>query len=469
MSFKSRIHFIAPINCLLLMRVYKSWLLALVLSLIFYRLDAQDPVDLAFLKQNPSILEDSNTQTSILKTTDSLFAHQNYKEMVQYLEVIDSLFTSSNIPIDPLMKARFLYQTSRGLARLKNVTKVYLKLQNAEAEYQLSTTVDTALFTNIVSFLSSATRRLGLYEEALKYGQKWASLVDEKKSPLEMAEAYNVLGLAHSRLFNKKSALAYYMKCYDLRSKVAPEWLPFVMNNIGETYYKFGHYDSASIWFQKAYNFKHPRLDESIKIHSVLLANLSNIDLERMQLELAISNINKAISILGKYEDLHSPAFRLLLLQKTKILIETDSLEESIYLLDSLEAYWTKGNDPDFDNQFYRLKAEINSKRNRFDSAIIYTNKALVCLDSGYNHSASTYELPNYISPLPDLFHVFTLKYRADLFYDRYKSSQDVEMLQFAISNVEKAIESMSDYIYRQPNAIGDPEVYKTLKDLLQK
>lgn len=437
-------------------------LLLLHLSLCVLQANAQDLNQLSIrVKRSPDLLLKKDFQQQLISRSDSLFKLRMYPEMVIFLTTMDSLYQEKYIRENPIFKAKLIFQKTKALARQGDVSSVYDHLKKAEVYLTNSRASKSELSLDIYNLLSITSRRLGYYEEALKYSHLILPLMDEIKEPLKVAEVYNNLGLIHSRLFNKQQALQYFKICYNIRQKTAPEWLPFVMNNMGDLYYNLNENDSAIYWYKTAYNFKHPQLGKDILIHSVLLANLAIVYNEMDQNKTALNYINQAIKIRLKYETIKSPALLNFYILKACILNALQKTDEATILLDSIYQYISLIENPSLQNSFLKARAESKSTIGEFDSAQFYIDKALYSLDSNYYHKK------NYSPNFPDYALISTLKLKGEIYLKHYQKDGKKENLKLAILYNQKAVECIDRYVYRQPNIISDPSVYYHLRKLI--
>ena len=141
--------------------------------------------------------------------------------------------------------------------------------------------------------MSSLSRILGFYDEALKYANE---ALDYPTDSLNKSHALNSLGLVHKRLRNKEAALSYLQKCLKLRQEYAPAWSPYTMNNIVDLYNNFYLFDSALYWSEKGLHFvdslEHKFTYERLKI--VLLTNQVSTNKNLGNIEDAKKSMEKA-------------------------------------------------------------------------------------------------------------------------------------------------------------------------------
>ncbi len=441
--------------------IKKMLIIIFLLGLRTLTIDAQIiKKSFPFTEGNLPVFLAENAEGKILFTCDSLLKLAEYEELVNYVKQINSQLSLRFQTKKPLFQARLLLQATKAEARLSNVIGSYDLLKRAEQHLFSTDIVDSALNQEIYSFLSNASRRLGFYEEALKYAHMQLPFINENQNALEKADAYNSLGLIHSRLFNKQLALKYFNKCYSIREKVAPEWLPFVMNNIGLLYQRTREYDSALYWYNKAYHFKHPLLGEDIFVHATLLANTSNIYSAQSQNDEALAAINESIRIRLKYEKENNNNVLAIALDKVDVLLNLRDLKKAQLLLDFIKASLILGNDPSLDNSYYMRKAKFKVLINEFDSALFLMDEAIHSLDSNFDRQNVKDFLKGYTPNFPEYGLISTLEEKGNMYLKHFKLTNEMADLSLAILYNQKAVEFMNTYIYRQPNFISDPGVY---------
>lgn len=144
-------------------------------------------------------------------------------------------------------------------------------------------------------------------------------------------QAWNNIGLSHTKLHEYDSAFIALKHAYQLAGAIDPKFIPefwqgIIKGNIGDVYYQMGKLDSARVLLQQDYetSMKYHQYDNA----SNSLQWLSRIHLHEGNLPLAIKQLRKADSL---EHIMHQPSYRANILagyiEVFKALKQTDSMD----------------------------------------------------------------------------------------------------------------------------------------------
>lgn len=140
---------------------------------------------------------------------------------------------------------------------------------------------------------------MGKNEEALKYFFEVADIAKKLSDSINLANAYNNIGLTYQALKNRESAFQYYMRALKIRQQMNDKnGVAIALNNIGSIKYDARDYQSALNYFTKAYQVS----DEIQELQSSCkyLKNISDAYICLGKFNEAIRYLNKSLLIANK-------------------------------------------------------------------------------------------------------------------------------------------------------------------------
>lgn len=221
------------------------------------------------LHLSSGLQNDSVKRSFQFKVANSYFNNHSFN---QYKRLSETILAESAVSLDTFSMA---------------------KANNYLADYFMQTVnKDSALYyyikaEKLYNFLNNYTRLVDvciakscvLFENREYYGSEMAALnalrylknVDDKSKELE---AYNLLGINASELYNYPTALIYLQRALNISDEqdlVDNQQRAYVLNNIGTVYGHLNKYDLAMKYFGQA--FKIVDIEKNLQLYAVLLDN----------------------------------------------------------------------------------------------------------------------------------------------------------------------------------------------------
>ncbi|MEQ8476733.1 CHAT domain-containing protein [Fulvivirga sp.] len=240
--------------------------------------------------------------------------------------------------------------------------------QTQAKAYQLSLFYDDVsrdLKSQIVDAQASITRTLGFYDEALKFANESLELSTDS---LAKSHAYNKIGLIQKRLANYGSSFAYFLKCYELRKKYNPEWVPYVINNIGELLIDSHSYDSATLWLDKGLSISNSLFGPASQLNLIILLNKARAFQLSNQKQKANKTLNEAFDLLPQLDLKNQAPSVYPKIIATALDFERYDLVKK--LLNDLQKHVNKNSSNDFIAKFHNSYGKYYAIQGLYDSAL---------------------------------------------------------------------------------------------------
>ena len=245
---------------------------------------------------------------------------------------------------------------------------------------------------DIYNSLGLVLWRLNKLDSAIYYYQKIESIVKNKREitlRISLARAYNNIGIIHTIKKELDIAITYYQKAVSIyeKQKYSKREYYETLNNFGSTLKNLKKFDDALRLL-----FKVIETDTSIlaRNHSLRTSANSNIGIlyaSQKRYEVAIPYFNKALSIRKEiYDENHPQIARAYSNLGTVYRFLLKYEKAAAYLKQAVNIYNNRG--LQYSTRSFTTLNSITDfyiKLNKFDSALVYSQKMLEACVKGYN------------------------------------------------------------------------------------
>ena len=154
-------------------------------------------------------------------------------------------------------------------------------------------------------------RRLGNYDQAIKYDLNALRLVEQMDDPGKKALIFNYIGIDHYRYHNYTEAVKYFKHSLEIRKQINDSiGIADCWNNLGMVYDDMNKQDSALIFYQKSLDiYKSQNEYDGIAAAN---NNMAGIYYHRNDLQQVMKLMNKSLEIRRKGKDKRKLSFTLL-------------------------------------------------------------------------------------------------------------------------------------------------------------
>ncbi|MEL7003516.1 MAG: CHAT domain-containing protein, partial [Bacteroidota bacterium] len=249
-------------------------------------------------------------------------------------ELFERIIQEYSVTLDdhPAWKVEFYNNFGDCYGGLDNFEKALECYHLSANTYKSNSLEYPQLKNKYLSGLSNTYRYSYKYQEAAYYANEWIRF--NENNPVELAHAYNSLGLAYSRQFNHQKSIDAFKKCLEIREIHYPDRVPFVINNIGLQYHRINDFDSANHWYSKGLKKCDELFDKKILIHSVLRANMAFNYGEQGRYDSAIANLRRSIRIRNKWRQdrplIQSQLYLMTYMSQLGLTSEADSVMNEV-------------------------------------------------------------------------------------------------------------------------------------------
>jgi CHAT domain-containing protein len=255
----------------------------------------------------------------------------------------------------------------------------------------------------ILDLLTSSARYLGLYDLGLIYAFEKAYFNQSENDYLNLSHTYNSTGLIYKRLKNLERAKQYLIKSMELREQYAPEWTPYVMQNIAELYHENYVIDSAELWYRKTLKKLNSQVQTKNLLHSVLYGGLSKIYFAKEKYDSALVYINKCLEIRKNFESEDNSFFQNYVKEKSEILIGKKEFDQAYTILVELkEGFLNENSSPQRKVSYYQSLAFYYKEKESYQKALEEYQNAIRVISKDF-----------------DLNDIFSLPSLEDFFYGK--------------------------------------------------
>ncbi|MEP6806236.1 MAG: histidine kinase dimerization/phosphoacceptor domain -containing protein, partial [Flavobacterium sp.] len=197
-----------------------------------------------------------------------------YAELTNYFDLNTAGFKSriENIEkaIDCFKKAGLKKRTAETLVYYGSHCYFTGKYKDALQKYNEARIIYIAIgsndLQNLYSQIFKTYSKLGLYQEAIKYGHVAVKYGEKGKDAYFLADDYNHLGYAYFYIENYQSALKYHRKAFEYSLKIYPDLMNFyIANSIIKDMLKLGRTKEGK------YFLDHDLKSQKIKDHRDLI------------------------------------------------------------------------------------------------------------------------------------------------------------------------------------------------------
>lgn len=362
----------------------------------------------------------------------------------------------------------FYWKASLFNFRLGNHVPAYeyaLKTRQTAENYG---SFDGFMKNQILDLLTSSSRYLGLYDLGLIYAFEKASYNQSQNDYLNLSHTYNSTGLIYKRLKNLERAKEYLIKSMELREQHAPEWTPYVMQNIAELFHENYIIDSAEIWYRKTLDKLNSQVQTKNLLHSVLYGGLSKICFVKEEYDSSLYYINKCIEIRKSFESKDNSFLQNYLKEKSEILVGKKEFDQAYdILLDLKDGFLNENTSPQRKVSYYQSTAYYYKTKGSFQKALSEYQDAIIAVSRDFN-SHDIFSLP-----LPDDF-FFGKEILLDLIVKKtsillevYKQTKDIEYLEAVNMHFKFAMNLVGLMINDQSSITSISGLYNQNREIL--
>ena len=390
---------------------------------------------------------------------DIVKAYLKHRKNQEALDLLNEIMqTHQTMLRDLQLDVHYHYQLAVAYG---NISKTFDSYRHAKKALELAgsypeTTAD--LYFNILDVVGPACRRLGLYNEALAYANRSLNYVQDS---LTLSHAYNSLGLIHSRLLNRQRALVYFKKSLALREKYHPEWVPYVINNIGLLFQKTGQPDSAMFWFNRGLEKSAALFDHKKLVSAALYYNRSMVLKDLKDYEKTVEDLKKTMEIASIHDK--KQVFIYYLVDIAWLLIEIGKVDEGREYLRQCEASGIETMSDEHRVHFYFSYAKLYRALQKPDSSLFYYNKILDL--STFDLTVLNEEDELMMVPQDELVSVLVLKLKA--LKAMYHQTGSATWLRETIRYHKPLVENILNLAYEHSSLATSSNFFKNSGELL--
>ncbi len=363
----------------------------------------------------------------------------------------------------------FYWKKSLFNYRLANFPDAFRFGNLAKETATLYGTFNGSMRNEIMEILITSSRYLGLYDIGLDHAFEKLAWSEREKDSLNISHSYNSIGLLYKRLQDFERAREYFLKSTDIRKRVAPEWAPYVMQNIAEMYHENKNHDSALLWNHKTLVELNSTASKLNLLHSALYGRMAYIYAEKGQKDSSLFYIEKGLEIRSKYEEKSSGFYNKYLKNKAEILIYANEFETAEEILSSIRpVYFSDSSSPQQKSSWYSTSAWLLSTKGNLNDAIQEYHYAELMLCRDFNDE-DLFKLP----PKSDFFYgkeklLETINKKIKLFIKIYEENGDKHYLRAAIDHSHYAAWLIESMIRNQSGLISISGLYQENREIFE-
>ena len=330
-------------------------------------------------------------------------------------------------------------------------------------------TFDGEMRNGITEILISSSRYLGLYDVGLQHAFEKLTWSKREKDSLHISHSYNSIGLIYKRLQDFERAKEYFLKSTNIRKSVAPEWAPYVMQNIAEMYLENENYDSALLWYHKTLVELNSTTKRLNLLHSVLYGGMATILAKNGQKDSSIFYIDKGLEIRRKFEEKNSGYFNKYLKNKAEILIYANEFEAAAEILSLIRpVYLSESSSPQQKAAWHSTSAWLLSTKGVLIDALHKYHFADLALCRDFKDK-DIFKLPS----KTDFFYgkeklLETINKKIRLFIKIFEKNGDQLYLQAAIDHSHFGAWLIESMIQNQSGLISISGLYQENREIFE-
>lgn len=231
--------------------------------------------------------------------------------------------------------------------------------------------------------LSLIAQNQSKYPEALAYATRSLELVRKLDNPSMLASATFTVGNIHYFLKDNQKALETYQEALRLfQSNSLTNNLHKLLLNIGSTYHNLLQLDSATMYYQRA--FEQATTVNDYKTIAITTTNLGNLAMDSQEYSKAVTYYNQAETIYReKFSNDFDHSLLLHSLAKAYWKLDNSTLAEN-YGRQSL-ALGEKIQDKQRSAAAHQLLSDIYENQGRFQQALLHFKSGTALRDSIFN------------------------------------------------------------------------------------
>lgn len=363
----------------------------------------------------------------------------------------------------------FYWKLARYNHRLGNYLKAYANgLRTREIAESYGIFLDN-MKNDILEILTTAARRIGLYDSGLGFAYERMEYNKSKGDFLNLSHAYNSMALIYKRFHDKRRALEYFKKCIEIREKYAPRWTPYVTINVGEMYLGMGKMDSARVWYQRTLDILSAQGVKENLLYSALYSSLAVISSRQDDYSTAIDYIDKCLAIRARFYPAESMRYTDFLKIKAEILIKAGELAAAHEILEQFRITYSDENlSPQNVSRYHQWMASYYEAAKQVREAIGEHQQSIILLSRDFG-DMDILQLPLH----DDVFYgkdmlLKVIIRKASLINDLYRETADPKYLRSVLDHYHFALGLIDLMIEDQSGMLSVSELFKDFNQLYE-